>query len=200
MSISTALTTARRGTVFLSLVCFAISYIALADLARIAGLGPEAYLWPVMIDGTVVIGTVSVVALSQSRGAWSLLIAGAFVSITGNAVHAWITHHSWISVGVALTPPIFLLWTTSVTVELGRRAEDTDQKADHDERTEITETPDTSQMEVDPRSRALELIAEGGVPFREIARRVGVDDRTVRRWRDDAKQEIEPDSLVGVGT
>ncbi|OZE35573.1 MULTISPECIES: helix-turn-helix domain-containing protein [unclassified Rhodococcus (in: high G+C Gram-positive bacteria)] len=197
MPISTALTTARRGTVFLSLVCFAISYIALADLARVAGLGPEAYLWPVMIDGTVVIGTVSVVALSQSRASWSLLIAGAFVSITGNAVHAWITHHSWISVGVALTPPIFLLWTTSVTVELGRRAEDTDQKADQHEHPEITETPDTSQVEVDPRSRALELIAEGGVPFREIARRVGVDDRTVRRWRDDAK-ETGADSLVGV--
>ncbi|MDV6231758.1 hypothetical protein [Rhodococcus cercidiphylli] len=42
MSISTALTTARRGTVFLSLVCFPISYIVLADLAHIAGLGPEA--------------------------------------------------------------------------------------------------------------------------------------------------------------
>ena len=197
MSISTALTTARRGTVFLSLVCFAISYIALADLARIAGLGPEAYLWPVMIDGTIVVGTVAVVALSQSRGAWSLLIAGAVASITGNAVHAWTTHHSWISVGVALTPPIFLLWTTSVTVELGRRAEDTDHKADQDEHLEVQDPPDTSPIEIDPRSRALELIAAGGVPLREIARRVGVDDRTVRRWRDSAR--TEPDSLVEVG-
>lgn len=42
MSITTALSTARKGTVFLSIVCFAISYIALADLAHIAGLGPEA--------------------------------------------------------------------------------------------------------------------------------------------------------------
>lgn len=198
MSISTALTTARRGTVFLSLVCFAISYIALADLARLAGLGPEAYLWPVMIDGTIVVGTVAVVALSQSRGAWSLLIAGAVASITGNAVHAWITHHSWISVGVALTPPIFLLWTTSVTVELGRRAEDTDQKADQDEHPEIADLPDISQMEIDPRTRALELITEGELSLREIARQLGTNDRTVRRWRDSAR--IEPESLVGVST
>ncbi|MDI6627349.1 MAG: hypothetical protein QME72_06490 [Rhodococcus sp. (in: high G+C Gram-positive bacteria)] len=42
VSISTALTTVRRGTVFLSLVCFQISYIVVADLAHIAGLGPEA--------------------------------------------------------------------------------------------------------------------------------------------------------------
>ena len=189
MSISTALTTARRGTVLLSLVCFAISYIALADLARIAGLGPEAYLWPVMIDGTVVIGTVSVVALSQSRRAWSLLIAGAFVSITGNAVHAWITHHSWISVGVALTPPIFLLWTTSVTVELGRRA---DSQPDMQPAEEVESSP-----VIDPRTRALELIDEG-VPYRQIARQLGTNDRTVRRWRDSAR--TEPESLVGVST
>ncbi|QII01705.1 DUF2637 domain-containing protein [Rhodococcoides fascians A21d2] len=106
VSISTALTTARRGTVFLSLVCFAISYIALADLARIPALGPEAYLWPVMIDGTIVIGTVAVVALGGPRTAWSLLAASALVSIAGNGIHAWLTQGSWIAVGVALTPPV----------------------------------------------------------------------------------------------
>ncbi|WP_155289259.1 DUF2637 domain-containing protein [Rhodococcoides fascians] len=198
MSISTALTTARRGTVFLSLVCFAISYIALADLARIAALGPEAYLWPVMIDGTIVVGTVAVVALGGDRAAWSLLAASALVSIAGNGIHAWLTQGSWIAVGVALTPPVFLLWTTHLTVELGRRAEVTDQKAEQDERPAIADTPDTSRIEFDPRSRALELIDEGGMSLREIARQLGTNDRTVRRWRDSVR--TEPDSLVGVST
>lgn len=167
MSITTALTAARRGTVFLSIVCFAISYIALADLAQIAGQGPEAFLWPVMIDGTIVVGTVAVVAVGGDRATWSLLVAAAVVSIAGNGTHAWITQGSWIAVGVALTSPVFLLWTTHVTVELGRRA-------------------DTSQKAVpNKRGAALELLAEGGLSMREIARRVGTDDRNVRRWRDE---------------
>ncbi|MDV8022244.1 DUF2637 domain-containing protein [Rhodococcus sp. IEGM 1330] len=173
MSISTALTTARRGTVFLSLVCFAISYIALADLARIAGLGPEAYLWPVMIDGTIVVGTVAVVALGGDRTAWSLLAASALASIAGNGIHAWLTPGSWISVGVALTPPVFLLWVTHLTVRLGRRGESE----------EAEPVPDMQRAEV------LRLIESGGLSMREIARRVGTNDRTVRRWRDAARQD-----------
>lgn len=104
MSITTALSTARKGTVFLSIVCFAISYIALADLAHIAGLGPEAYLWPVMVDGTIIIGTVAVLA-RPDRHSWSLLTAGAIVSIGGNSAHAWITQGTWIAVAVAVYSP-----------------------------------------------------------------------------------------------
>ncbi|WP_052068585.1 helix-turn-helix domain-containing protein [Rhodococcoides fascians] len=189
MSISTALTTARRGTVFLSLVCFAISYIALADLARIAGLGPEAYLWPVMIDGTIVVGTVVVVALGGDRTAWSLLAASALVSIAGNGIHAWLIQGSWIAVGVALTPPVFLLWVTHLTVRLGREGDELIDNSD--------ELPEPAEAVADPRTRALELIDEG-VPYRQIARQLGTNDRTVRRWRDAAR--TEPDSLVGVGT
>ena len=190
MSISTTLTTARRGTVFLSLVCFAISYIALADLARIAGLGPEAYLWPVMIDGTIVVGTVAVVALGGDRTAWSLLAASALVSIAGNGIHAWLTQGSWIAVGVALTPPVFLLWVTHLTVRLGQREEVEPTVIDE-------ELSEPVEVDADVRTRALELIAEG-VPYREIARQLGTNDRTVRRWRDAAR--TEPDSLVGVST
>lgn len=187
MSISTALSMARRGTVFLSIVCFAISYIALADLAHIAGLGPEAYLWPVVIDGAIVVGTVAVVAQGPVRSAWSLLVAGAVVSIGGNSIHAWITQGSLIAVGVALTPPIFLLWTTHVTVELGRHA-DTSSRGSQQECQESTIPPDTSEM-VDKRAAVLELLAEEpALPMREIARRVGTDDRNVRRWRDEAQQ------------
>ncbi|WP_176459479.1 MULTISPECIES: DUF2637 domain-containing protein [unclassified Rhodococcus (in: high G+C Gram-positive bacteria)] len=174
MSISTALTTARRGTVFLSLVCFAISYIALADLARIAGLGAEAYLWPVMIDGTIVVGTVAVVALGGDRPAWSLLAASALVSIAGNGIHAWLTQGSSIAVGVALAPPVFLLWTTHVTVELGRRAQPVAGRPEDDAPSGAAE---------DRRERALELLAAGGMSQRAIAREIGVSDTTVAKWR-----------------
>ncbi|WP_167735380.1 helix-turn-helix domain-containing protein [Rhodococcus sp. 1R11] len=181
MSISTALTTARRGTVFLSLVCFAISYVALVDLARIAGLGPEAYLWPVMIDGTIAIGTVAVVGLGGDRTAWSLLAASALVSIAGNGIHAWLTQGSRIAVGVALTPPVFLLWVTYLTVRLGREGGEHIDNSD--------ELPEPVEAVADPRTRALELIDGGGVSLREIARQLGTNDRTVWRWRD-ARESI----------
>lgn len=189
MSISTALTTARRGTVFLSLVCFAISYIALADLARIAGLGPEAYLWPVMIDGTIVVGTVAVVGLGGDRTAWSLLAASALVSIAGNGIHAWLTQGSLIAVGVALTPPVFLLWVTHLTVRLGRE--------DVEPSTMSCELPEPVEVVADPRTRALELINEG-VPYRQIARQLGTNDRTVRRWRDAAPKDAQSEVCSAV--
>lgn len=74
-----------------------------------------------MIDVTIVVGTAAVVALGRDRATWSLLVAAALVSIMGNGVHAWISQGPRNAVGVILTPPVFLLWTTHRIVELGRR-------------------------------------------------------------------------------
>lgn len=189
MSRSTALLFARWGTFALSLVSFTISFIALADLAHIAGQGPQAYLWPVMIDGAIVVGTVAVLAAPDWHS-WSMLAGAALVSVVGNGIHAWVTQGTWIAVGVALTPPVFLLWVTHQTVRLGR---ETTEPV-----TPLTEGDGAPVIEIDPRARVLELLAEGGLSMREIARRVGTDDRNVRRWRDEAKTETP--SLVGVST
>ncbi|MFC8182375.1 DUF2637 domain-containing protein [Rhodococcus sp. NPDC057297] len=197
MSKSAALLTARRGTVFLSLVSFILSYIALADLAHIAGLGPQAYLWPVMIDGAIVVGTVAVLA-SPDWHSWSMLAGAALVSVVGNGIHAWVTQGTWIAVGVALTPPVFLLWVTHLTVRLGRV--EGDQHIDSSDELPVAD--------VDPRARVLELLAEGGLSMREIARRVGTDDRNVRRWRDEVTKQTSRETssthhqteLVGTST
>ena len=118
-----------------------------------------------------------------------MLAASALVSIAGNGIHAWQTQGSWIAVGVALTPPVFLLWVTHLTVRLGREG---DERIDDSD-----ELPEPVELVEDPRARALELMAEG-VPYRQIARQLGTNDRTVRRWRDSAR--TEPESLVGVST
>lgn len=136
------------------------------------------------VDGTIVVDTVAVVALSQSRGACYLLIAGAVVPIAGHAVHAWMTHHSSASVGVALTPrssccgPPQWRWSTA-SVRTSNRTRKPVQEV------ESSATPndrlEPAGLDAAPRTRSLELIAEGKLPFREIARGVGVDDRKVRR-------------------
>lgn len=147
------------------------------------------------------IGTVSVVGLGGDRTAWSLLAASALVSIAGNGIHAWLTQGSWIAVGVAVTPPVFLLWVTNLTTHLGRHA-DTSEIETTTSQPDREDPPDTSPKELsmdEKRARALELITEGHITsMREIARRVGTDDRNVRRWRDSTR--TEPKSLVGVST
>ncbi|ORI13411.1 DUF2637 domain-containing protein [Rhodococcus sp. 1168] len=176
MSRTAALATARWGTVALSVISFAISYIALADLAHIAGLGLQAFLWPLMIDGTIVVGTVAVFAAPDAHS-WSLLIASAVVSVAGNGIHAAITQGSWIAVGVALTPPVFLLWVTHMTVRLTRVDLASTPVIEKERREE--EAP------LEPREEVSRLIAAGELSLRKIAARVAVSDRTVRRWRDE---------------
>ena len=85
---------------------------------------------------------------------------------------------------------MFLLWVTHLTVRLGREGGELIDNSD--------ELPEPEQSDADPRGRALELITEGELSLREIARQLGTNDRTVRRWRDSAR--TEPDSLVGVST
>ena len=93
-----------------------------------------------MIDGTIVGGTVALVGLGGDRTAWSLLAASALVSIAGNGIHAWLTQGSWIAVGVALTPPVFLLSVTHLTVRLGRTQDDDKPSGNPSELAEVADT------------------------------------------------------------
>ena len=62
--------TAVVGTVFIAVGAFWLSFTALADLARRSGIAPtQAWAWPLIVDGIIVVGTVAVVALAGQRGA-----------------------------------------------------------------------------------------------------------------------------------
>jgi hypothetical protein len=80
-------------------------------------------LWPVIVDGTIVLATMSIVALASYRHQranrrffWGVLCAAAVVSVSGNAVHALIPGAAplvpWLSAVIACVPPIALLATT----------------------------------------------------------------------------------------
>ena len=126
-----AVMTAVAGTVFIAVGAFWLSFTSLADLARRSGIGAgQAWAWPLIVDGIIVVATVAVVALSGTRASWypwALLIGGASVSVTANAIHAVIAADndvpSILAGAVAAVPPVVLLAITHLTVILTRTPE-----------------------------------------------------------------------------
>ncbi|MCT1438718.1 DUF2637 domain-containing protein [Brachybacterium paraconglomeratum] len=123
-----AVVTAVAGTVFIAAGAFWLSFTALTDLAARSGVGgSQAWAWPLIVDGIIVVATVAVVALAGQRSAWypwALLIGGAAVSVTANALHAVVAAEpdvpGVLAAAVAAVPPVVLLAITHLTVILTR--------------------------------------------------------------------------------
>lgn len=123
-----AVVTAASGTVLIGAGAFWLSFTALADLAVRSGIAAgQAWIWPLLVDGLIVVATVAVVALDGHRTAWypwALLIAGAMMSVTANAAHALVTADATVpgvlAATVAAVPPLVLLASTHLTVVLIR--------------------------------------------------------------------------------
>jgi hypothetical protein len=101
----------------------------LADRSGIAS--GQAWAWPLIVDGIIVVATVSAVALAGQRSAWypwMLLGGGALISVTANAVHAIVSADADVpgvlAAAVAAVPPIILLAITHLTVILTRKPDD----------------------------------------------------------------------------
>ena len=128
-----ALRTAVAGTVFIAGGAFWLSFNALADLAARSGIEPgQAWVWPLIVDGIIVVATVSAVALAGQRAAWypwALLAGGALVSVTANGLHAIVAADADVpgvlAASVAAVPPVVLLAITHLTVILTRTTQST---------------------------------------------------------------------------
>ncbi|MGC3956004.1 MAG: DUF2637 domain-containing protein [Propionicimonas sp.] len=85
--------TAVVGTVFIAAGAFWLSFSALPDLAHRSGVvADQAWAWPLIVDGIIVVARVAVVALSGQPTAWypcALLSAGAVVSVTAMLPMLW---------------------------------------------------------------------------------------------------------------
>lgn len=128
-----AVTTAAFGTIVIGIGAFWLSFTALADLAARSGV-PErqAWIWPLLVDGLIVVATIAVVALDRRVGAWypwTLLIGGALVSVVANGLHAVVAADASVpatlAAAVAAVPPLVLLASTHLTVVLTRKAPQT---------------------------------------------------------------------------
>jgi hypothetical protein len=208
-----AAVTAVAGTVFIAAGAFWLSFTSLADLAARSGIGAgQAWAWPLIVDGIIVVATVAVVALAGQRSAWypwALLIGGALVSVTANAIHAVVAADadvpSILAASVAAVPPVVLLAITHLTVILTRAPAPASEANDPDvptlavaTATELDQEPPVSDAgglldlesvpadaasldPMDRRALGWELRKEGWSNKR-IARELGVHPSTVGRW------------------
>lgn len=170
-----AVITAVAGTVFIAVGAFWLSFTSLADLAARSGIGSgQAWAWPLIVDGVIVVSTVAVVALAGSRSAWYpwvLLAGAAAVSVTANSIHAVVAADAdvpaLLAAAVAAVPPVVLLAVTHLTVLLMRLPEREEKPVDG--------------ALLTPQEHAAALRDEGWSNKR-IARELDVHPSTIGRW------------------
>ncbi|WP_314507488.1 DUF2637 domain-containing protein [uncultured Microbacterium sp.] len=205
-----AMLTAVVGTVFIAAGAFWLSFTSLADLARRSGLAAEqAWAWPLIVDGIIVVATVAVVVLGGSRGAWypwMLLFAGALISVTGNALHAVVTATSEVplvlAAAVAAIPPLVLLAITHLTSVLTRHASVpalslTSAPLKAEMTLDVVDSTPPTDSSAGPVG-AVELHASGW-SNRAIARHLGVHPSTVGRWLRDHVAGPQPENVLPEG-
>lgn len=105
---------------------FTLSFSSLIDLAALSGIDRQlAFLWPLIVDGFIVVATGAAFALKgRSRRItwypWTALIFFSVISVIGNAVHASQVAHIKVPIvlatAVSAIPAIALLVATHLLV------------------------------------------------------------------------------------
>ena len=194
-----AVGSAVAGTVLITALAFWLSFTALSDLARRSGVDPgQAWAWPLIVDGLILVATVAVLALDGRSGVWypwALLMAGTVVSVTANALHAAVAADAdapgLLAGCVAAVPPLVELASTHLTVVLLRAhraprlgpAEETARQTDpQPERALLSAALVADVVPPAPRQLVASGLREEGWSNKAIARHLGVAPSTVGRW------------------
>jgi hypothetical protein len=111
-------------TASIGVASFVLSFAALRDLAARAGIPEQlAWLWPLIVDGTILQATMAVVVLAgyqdqahSRRYFWTVLTCAAAVSVGANALHAVMPAGApmepWLAAAIAVVAPVSLLAAT----------------------------------------------------------------------------------------
>ncbi|WP_405161902.1 DUF2637 domain-containing protein [Nocardia sp. NBC_01499] len=191
--------------VIIGTAAFVLSFAALRDLAILANTPKQwAWLFPVIVDGTIIQATISALVLAASpERRWFLWVlgTGAMVSIAGNSLHAVAAGRIlpwWASALVAAIAPISLLVDTHGLAVLFRAAQ-------HDSIPEpvTVSEPAPAKSPVPARRKAVKrrdpnMIARAvamhaaGESYAEIGRALGVSARTAANYATSAAPTPAP--------
>ncbi|CAM3457038.1 DUF2637 domain-containing protein [Tsukamurella hominis] len=106
-------------TAAVAIGAFAVSFHALSDFAaRNAVPAHLAWIWAVVVDATILAGTLAHVALPDARRPKVIFFGGTAVSIAANAAHAWPAGGA--AVAVAIVPPVALAVLVEQCIDLAR--------------------------------------------------------------------------------
>ncbi|MGX1762647.1 DUF2637 domain-containing protein [Streptomyces lydicus] len=195
----------------IGVAAFVLSFAALRDLAILANTPKRwAWLFPVIVDGTIIQATVGALVLAKSKERrWFLwvLAVGAVVSVAGNSLHAVAAGRilpGWAAALVAAIAPISLLVDTHGLAVLFRAAQ-------HDSAPEpVTASEPTPELVPVPAAaaavparrkkastrrdpgkvaRAVAMHAEGK-KFAEIGRALGISAQTAAKYAKSAPAPV----------
>jgi hypothetical protein len=119
--------TSAAGVLGIGAAAFLLSYDALHSLALASGVRPGlARIWPGVLDGFIVVATLTVVAAKRARQAtwypWALVVLFSAASVCFNILHAldrFLAAARWVGPLVFAMPPVALVLATHLLLQQG---------------------------------------------------------------------------------
>jgi uncharacterized protein DUF2637 len=113
------------GVLGIGAAAFLLSYDALHSLAVASGVRPGlARIWPGVLDGFIVVATLTVVAAKRARQPtwypWALVALFSAASVAFNILHAldrYLTAAHWVAPLVFAMPPVALVLATHLLLQ-----------------------------------------------------------------------------------
>jgi hypothetical protein len=190
------------GVLGIGAAAFLLSYDALHSLALASGVRPGlARIWPGVLDGFIVVATLTVVAAKRARQPtwypWALVALFSAASVAFNILHAldrYLAAARWVGPLVFAMPPVALVLATHLLLQQGAwrrqhtqaatRSAGTTPAGDGQPGPDGTSRPTAAAVAADAatRERALQVIAEAEAAGRkltgaQLGRAIGRSDR-----------------------
>ncbi|MDE8648055.1 DUF2637 domain-containing protein [Rhodococcus qingshengii] len=121
-----ALRTSQATSILVAAFAFIPSFSALSDLASKNGMGNIGWMFPLGVDGLVIVATMASAGLRDKRAryAWTLLLIGTAISVSGNVTHALAEGYGFVGAVIAAVPPLVLLAVSHLTIALSHSVTD----------------------------------------------------------------------------
>jgi hypothetical protein len=119
--------TSATGVLGIGAAAFLLSYDALHSLALASGVRPGlARIWPGVLDGFIVVATLTVVAAKRASRStwypWALVVLFSAASVAFNILHAvdrTLAAAGWVAALVFAMPPVALVLATHLLLQQG---------------------------------------------------------------------------------